>query len=98
MVQLQVAGTEDLPSLLGRAAGWGWQAASSSAPAPRHEAHCHTRQQRRAGKEKHCHVHCAGHADSRLALHLQDLPGPFQLGAQNSPGKGTAAEIAVHGR
>lgn len=32
MVQLQVVGIEDLPGLLGRAAGRGWQAPSSPVP------------------------------------------------------------------
>lgn len=62
MVQLQVVGIEDLPGLLGRAAGRGWQAPSSPVPVLRGTYDRKREQEKRAGKERHCHVHHACHA------------------------------------
>lgn len=62
MVQLQVVGIEDLPGLLGRAAGRGWQAPSSPVPVLRGTYDRNREQEKRAGKERHCCVHHACHA------------------------------------
>lgn len=62
MVQLQVVGIEDLPGLLGRAAGRGWQAPSSPVPVLRGTYDRKREQEKRAGKERHCRVHHACHA------------------------------------
>lgn len=59
MVQLQVVGIEDLPGLIGRAAGRGWQAPSSLVPVLRGTYDRKREQEKRAGKERHCLVHHA---------------------------------------
>lgn len=69
MVQLQVVGIEDLPGLLGRAAGRGWQALSSPVPVLRGIYDRKREQEKRAGKERHCCVH--------HACHVVDFRVPF---------------------